>query len=73
MKFYYDDNRGTDQFTLQDFEPSFGAKMGAAVDEAWLESYGPTPKRRTFGSELLGIWVHLCAARQCLELVLPTR
>jgi hypothetical protein len=42
MKFYYDDNRGTDQFTLQDFEPSFGAKMGAAVDEAWLESYGPT-------------------------------
>ncbi len=42
MKFYYDDNRGTDQFSLQDFEPSFGAKMGAAVDEAWLESYGPT-------------------------------
>ena len=42
MTFYYDDNRGTDRFTIQDFEPSFGAKMDATVSEAWLESYGPT-------------------------------
>lgn len=42
MTFYYDDNRGTDRFTLQDFEPSFGAKLDATVSEAWLESYGPT-------------------------------
>lgn len=32
---------GTSQFSLQDFEPSWGAKMNAAVREAWLESYGP--------------------------------
>lgn len=42
MTFYYDDNRGTDRFTLQDFEPTFGAKLDATVSEAWLESYGPT-------------------------------
>lgn len=41
MTLYYDDNRGTDRFTLQDFEPSFGMKMDNAVREAWLESYGP--------------------------------
>ena len=42
MTFYYDDNRGTDRFTLQDFEPTFGAKLNATISEAWLESYGPT-------------------------------
>jgi hypothetical protein len=41
MTLYYDDNRGTDRFSLQDFEPSFGMKMNNAVREAWLESYGP--------------------------------
>lgn len=36
------DNAGTQQYTLQDFEPSFGSKLNAAVRESWLESYGPT-------------------------------
>jgi len=36
------DDQGTSQFTLQDFEPSFGSKMSAAIRESWLESYGPT-------------------------------
>ena len=44
MTLYYDDNRGTDQFSLQDFEPSSGAKLGAAVSEVWLESYGPVAR-----------------------------
>lgn len=35
------DNAGTQQYTLQDFEPSFGSKLNAAVRESWLESYGP--------------------------------
>lgn len=35
------DTAGTSQFSLQDFEPSWGSKMNAAVSEAWLESYGP--------------------------------
>jgi hypothetical protein len=41
MTLYYDDNAGTDRFSLQDFEPSFGLKLNTAVREAWLESYGP--------------------------------
>lgn len=36
------ENAGTDQFSLQDFEPSFGSKLSAAVRESWLESYGPS-------------------------------
>ncbi len=35
---------GTDQFSLQDFEPSEGDKFHAAWREAWLESYGPVAK-----------------------------
>lgn len=35
------DTAGTQQYTLQDFEPSFGSKLNAAVRESWLESYGP--------------------------------
>lgn len=42
MPFYTgSDDAGTTQYTLQDFEPSFGSKMNAAVRESWLESYGP--------------------------------
>jgi hypothetical protein len=41
MTLYYDDNRGTDSFSIQDFEPSSGMKLSNAVREAWLESYGP--------------------------------
>lgn len=42
MPFYTgQDNAGTTQYTLQDFEPSFGSKLNAAVRESWLESYGP--------------------------------
>lgn len=40
MPFYYDQG-GTDRYTLQDFEPSFSAKLGAAINESWAESYGP--------------------------------
>jgi hypothetical protein len=40
MTLYYDDNRGTDQFSLQDFEPSARLKLNAAVRESWLESPG---------------------------------
>jgi|GEM_PF-372760 len=36
------DDAGTSQFSLQDFEPSWGNKMNASVREAWLESYGPS-------------------------------
>lgn len=43
MAFYYGaEDYGTSQFTLQDFAPSFGQKLGAAWQESWLESYGPT-------------------------------
>lgn len=35
------EDAGTDQFSLQDFEPSFRDKLNAATGEAWLESYGP--------------------------------
>jgi len=35
------DDAGTSQFSLQDFEPSWASKMNASVREAWLESYGP--------------------------------
>jgi hypothetical protein len=38
------EDAGTNQFSLQDFEPSFGSKLNAAAREAWLESYGPTAK-----------------------------
>jgi GNAT superfamily N-acetyltransferase len=40
MPFYYDQG-GTDRYTLQDFEPSFSGKLGAAINESWAESYGP--------------------------------
>jgi GNAT superfamily N-acetyltransferase len=40
MPFYFDQG-GTDQYTLQDFEPSYGTKLSAAISEAWSESYGP--------------------------------
>jgi len=40
MPFYYDQG-GTDRYTLQDFEPSFGTKLNATINEAWAESYGP--------------------------------
>lgn len=40
MPFYFDQG-GTDRVSLQDFEPSFGTKFGAAVDESWAESLGP--------------------------------
>lgn len=36
------DNQGTQQYTLQEFEPTSTQKLGAAIREAWLESYGPT-------------------------------
>ena len=39
MPFYFDQG-GTDRYSLQDFEPSFGSKFQATVDEAWAESYG---------------------------------
>ena len=42
MALYFDDQAGTNRFTLQDFEPTFGQKLGAAARESWLESYGPT-------------------------------
>ena len=43
MAFYYGaEDYGTSQFTLQDVAPSFGQKLGAAWQESWLESYGPT-------------------------------
>ncbi|MDP2073340.1 hypothetical protein [Hydrogenophaga sp.] len=35
------EDAGTSDFTLQDFEPSWASKMNASVREAWLESYGP--------------------------------
>lgn len=35
------DDAGTSSYSLQDFEPSWGSKMNAAVRESWLESYGP--------------------------------
>lgn len=35
------DDAGTSSYSLQDFEPSWGTKMNAAVRESWLESYGP--------------------------------
>lgn len=59
MTLYFDQG-GTDRVTLQDIEPSFGAKMGAAVDEAWLESYGPTAvdwvnKKRQGGEPLSAV------------------
>lgn len=62
MKFYYDDNRGTDQFTLQDFEPSFGAKMGAAFDEAWLEGYWSTTSAKRRLSEAANVGAKLSAS-----------
>lgn len=62
MKFYYDDNRGTDQFSLQDFEPSFGAKMGAAVDEAWLEGYWSTTSAKRRLSEAANVGAKLSAS-----------
>lgn len=59
MTLYFDQG-GTDRVTLQDIEPSFGTKMGAAVDEAWLESYGPTAvdwvnKKRQGGEPLSAV------------------
>lgn len=47
-------NAGTQDFTLQEFEPSFGSKLHASVREAWLESYGPVAKDwadATFGDD----------------------
>jgi len=41
MQYLGTDDQGTNSFSLQDFEPSFGSKMNAAVRESWLESYGP--------------------------------
>lgn len=41
MQYLGTDDTGTNSFTLQDFEPSFGSKMSAAIRESWLESYGP--------------------------------
>lgn len=38
---YYQDESGTTRYTLQDFEPTFRQKMGAANSEAWAESLGP--------------------------------
>ena len=38
---YFDDETGTSRYTLQDFEPSFNAKLSGAIRESWLESYGP--------------------------------
>jgi hypothetical protein len=35
------ESAGTNEFSLQDFEPSFKDKLNAATREAWLESYGP--------------------------------
>lgn len=35
------DDAGVSSFSLQEFEPSFGSKLNAAVRESWLESYGP--------------------------------
>jgi hypothetical protein len=35
------ESAGTDQFSLQDFEPSFKDKLDASTRESWLESYGP--------------------------------
>jgi len=59
MTLYFDQG-GTDRVTLQDIEPSFGTKMGAAVDEDWLESYGPTAvdwvnKKRQQGEPLSAV------------------
>lgn len=62
MKFYYDDNRGTDQFSLQDFEPSFGAKMGAAFDESWLEGYWSTTSAKRRLSEAANVGAKLSAS-----------
>lgn len=36
---FYNKPKATDRYTVQDFEPSFGSKMSAAVNEAWKESY----------------------------------
>lgn len=47
-------NAGTQDFNLQEFEPSFGSKLHASVREAWLESYGPVAKdwaAATFGDD----------------------
>lgn len=44
MQYLGTDDAGTNSFSLQDFEPSFGSKMNAAVRESWLESYGPVAK-----------------------------
>ncbi len=35
------DESGTTAASLQEFAPTFGQKMSAAVREAWMESYGP--------------------------------
>lgn len=51
---FYGKPRSTSRVTLQDFEPSSGAKFGAAVSEAWAESYGPTAidyARATFSND----------------------
>jgi len=44
MQYLGTDDQGTNSFSLQDFEPSFGSKLNASVRESWLESYGPVAK-----------------------------
>jgi hypothetical protein len=40
------EDAGTDQFSLQDFEPSFKDKLNASVKEAWMESYFDVTKTK---------------------------
>jgi hypothetical protein len=46
MTLYYDDNQGTDRVDIKDFELPSRLKLGAAVQEAWMESYGPSAAAR---------------------------
>lgn len=41
---YFTGEGGTNRYTAQDFEPSFKNSVGAAVREAWMESYFPVAR-----------------------------
>jgi len=51
MQYLGTDDQGTNSFSLQDFEPSFGSKLNASVREAWLEGLS-SPAYRSINNAL---------------------